>query len=221
MKDPQCAKCKNKPCYEGITDESKLPPYCPIRNHKDLIESVKPKYASEEWNHFFLSAAVIEKEAYNAKAAREENKIIPVRPRVREIAEFAHKIGAKKLGIAFCSGLADEASRAVPILESHDLEICSAVCCCGALDKTALGVPAEEKIRKPEMFEATCNPILQAELLNRARTDFNIIIGLCVGHDMLFTKFSKAPVTTLVVKDRMTGHNPVISLYTRYHRFIV
>jgi len=71
------------------------------------------------------------------------------------------------------------------------------------------------------MFEATCNPILQAELLNRARTDFNIIIGLCVGHDMLFTKFSKAPVATLVVKDRMTGHNPVISLYTRYHRFIV
>ena len=30
---------------------------------------------------------------------------------------------------------------------------------------------------------------------------------------MLFTKYSQAPVTTLVVKDRVTGHNPVSVLY--------
>ena len=54
-----------------------------------------------------------------------------------------------------------------------------------------------------------------------AKTAFNIIIGLCIGHDMLFTKHSRAPVTTLIVKDRFTGHNPVISLYTRYHGDIV
>ena len=53
------------------------------------------------------------------------------------------------------------------------------------------------------------------------KTSFNIIVGLCVGHDMLFTMNSKAPVTTLIVKDRFTGHNPVISLYTKYHRNIV
>jgi uncharacterized metal-binding protein len=41
----------------------------------------------------------------------------------------------------------------------------------------------------------------------------NIIVGLCVGHDMLFTKYSDAPVTTLVTKDRVTGHNPVSVLY--------
>jgi uncharacterized metal-binding protein len=41
----------------------------------------------------------------------------------------------------------------------------------------------------------------------------NIIVGLCVGHDMLFSKHSSAPVTTLVVKDRVTGHNPVSVLY--------
>ncbi len=41
----------------------------------------------------------------------------------------------------------------------------------------------------------------------------NIIMGLCVGHDMLFNKYSEAPVTTLVVKDRVTGHNPTAVLY--------
>ena len=31
--------------------------------------------------------------------------------------------------------------------------------------------------------------------------------------DILFTKYSEAPVTTLVVKDRVAGHNPVSVLY--------
>jgi uncharacterized metal-binding protein len=55
--------------------------------------------------------------------------------------------------------------------------------------------------------------VAQAKLLNRAGTDMNCIVGLCVGHDMLFTKYSDAPVTTIVVKDRVTGHNPVSVLY--------
>ncbi|MGC8998735.1 MAG: DUF1847 domain-containing protein [Candidatus Bathyarchaeia archaeon] len=29
------------------------------------------------------------------------------------------------------------------------------------------------------------------------------MVSLCVGHDMLFTKFSKAPVTTLIVRAPM------------------
>jgi uncharacterized metal-binding protein len=52
-------------------------------------------------------------------------------------------------------------------------------------------------------------------LCNRAETGVNVIVGLCLGHDMLFTKHSKAPVTTLVCKDRVTGHNPVAVLYGR------
>jgi uncharacterized metal-binding protein len=37
---------------------------------------------------------------------------------------------------------------------------------------------------------------------------------------MLFTMTSKAPVTTLIVKDRLLGHNPVIALYSNYHKQI-
>jgi uncharacterized metal-binding protein len=144
-----------------------------------------------------------------------------VRPRIREISEFAKKIGAKKIGMAFCSGLDDEASRIHAILEGHELEVISVICSCGGIDKEEVGIPSEYKIRSPEKFESTCNPILQAELLNLAGTAFNILVGLCVGHDMLFTQHSDSPVTTLIVKDRFTGHNPIISLYTRYHKNIV
>jgi uncharacterized metal-binding protein len=51
-------------------------------------------------------------------------------------------------------------------------------------------------------------------VLNEANTDLNIAIGLCVGHDSLFYKYSDALVTTLVAKDRVTGHNPCAPLYT-------
>lgn len=221
MDEPKCAECPSRPCSQGVTDESKLPGFCPIKNFKDLIKEVKSRYKSQDIQNFYFQSALIEKEAYDEKAAREEGRTVPVRPRIREIAEFAKKIGTKKVGLAFCSGLADEAARASSLLKKHGLEVCSVICSCGAVDKTELDIPPENKIRDPEKFEAACNPILQAELLNRAETSFNIIVGLCVGHDMLFTKNSQAPVTTLIVKDRFTGHNPLISLYTRYHRDIV
>jgi len=82
-----------------------------------------------------------------------------------------------------------------------------------------LGLAESNKVR-PDTFEPACNPVAQAKLLNRAQTEMNIIVGLCVGHDMLFSKYSEAPVTTLVVKDRVTGHNPVSVLYGQnfYHK---
>lgn len=221
MIDPKCAQCKAIYCHGGITDEEKLPSFCPMKNFKSLIQETNQKYRETDIKGFFQNSALVEKEAYEEKAARELGKIIPVRPRIKEIVVFAKKIEANKLGMAFCSGLSDEASRAQKILETHNLEIASVICSCGAVDKEELGIPAEYKIRDPKKFEAACNPLLQAALLNKAGTSFNILIGLCVGHDMLFTKHSHAPVTTLIVKDRFTGHNPLISLYTRYHRNIV
>jgi uncharacterized metal-binding protein len=98
------------------------------------------------------------------------------------------------------------------ILEAQGFEVVSVCCKAGGVDKMGLGIDEQDKVR-PGHFEAACNPIAQAEFLNRSQTDMNIIVGLCVGHDMLFNKHSAAPVTTLVVKDRVTGHNPVSVLY--------
>jgi uncharacterized metal-binding protein len=221
MNDPKCAECKPRYCNSGIRDPEKLPDFCPMLNFKETIEEALQTYRKEAVSHVFLQAAITEKECYDEKKIREEGKIVPLRPRIREISAFAEKIGASKIGLAFCGGLADEGARAAAILKSHGLNVASVVCSCGAIDKTDLGIPEQQKIRSPENFEASCNPISQAAILNAAETDFNVIVGLCVGHDMLFTQHSQAPVTTLIVKDRFTGHNPVITLYSRYHRDLV
>jgi uncharacterized metal-binding protein len=219
--EPKCARCPTRPCSQGLPKDIPLPSDCPIRHHARLIKQILPRYRRIDVKDFYLGAALTEKESYDPKAAREDGRTIPLRPRIREIAEFARTIGARKLGMAFCSGLHDEAGRAAAILEKHGLEVVSVICSCGAVDKTKTGIPPDYKIRRPSEFEAACNPLTQAEILNRSETAFNVLVGLCVGHDMLFTNHSKAPVTTLIVKDRLTGHNPLVSLYTRYHRDIV
>ena len=58
-----------------------------------------------------------------------------------------------------------------------------------------------------------CNPIGQARLLNEQNTEFNIALGLCVGHDSLFYRESQGLVTTLVAKDRVLAHNPCGAIY--------
>ena len=114
----------------------------------------------------------------------------------------------------------DEALRLTSFLEEQQFEVASVQCKCGGVDKTMFGVSEEYKIR-PSEFAAACNPLLQAELLSKAGTEINVIIGLCIGIDMIFTRASKAPVTTLIVKDRLLGHNPLIGLYSRYHRDVI
>ena len=53
----------------------------------------------------------------------------------------------------------------------------------------------------------------QKELLNEQKTQFNLALGLCVGHDSMFYKYSDALMTTLVAKDVVTGHNPAAAIY--------
>ena len=75
-----------------------------------------------------------------------------------------------------------------------------------------------ERIRPENVTEVMCNPAGQAELLNEAETDLNILCGLCVGHDAIFSMISTAPVTTLVAKDRLLAHNPLGAVYNLYTR---
>jgi uncharacterized metal-binding protein len=132
--------------------------------------------------------------------------------RVEDTIAFAKLMGYKKVGIATCIGLLEETERLSRILAAQGFTPLSVCCKSGSIDKLRLDVTEEDKVR-PHTFEPACNPIAQARLLNGAGTDMNIIVGLCVGHDMLFAKHSDAPVTTLVTKDRVTGHNPVSVLY--------
>ncbi|TCL38660.1 putative metal-binding protein [Anaerospora hongkongensis] len=135
--------------------------------------------------------------------------------RVEEIIEFANRIGAKKIGIATCAGLIEEAKIFADILTAKGFDYYSVICKVGSVDKAEIGILEEHKI-KPGSHEAMCNPILQARILNYHKTDLNVVVGLCVGHDSLFIKYSDALVTTLITKDRLTGHNPAAALYTAH-----
>ncbi len=140
-------------------------------------------------------------------------------PRLKDTIEFAKLMNYKKLGIAFCVGLRKEANVLSKILEKYRFEVFSVMCKTGSIPKSEVGVPEQYQWTSKTGYAigyVTCNPIGQAMLLNKAETDMNIIVGLCVGHDILFTKHSKAPVTTLVAKDRVTGHHPAAVLYTYY-----
>jgi len=110
--------------------------------------------------------------------------------RLEELILYAKDMEYKKVGIAFCIGLESEAEQIHKILSKH-FDVHS-VCCkvCG-IDKSDFDLE-----RTDEKDDIACNPIGQAMILNEAKTDMNIILGLCMGHDILFTKYSKAPVTT-------------------------
>ena len=83
----------------------------------------------------------------------------------------------------------------------------------GAIPKERIGIKPEEKIAGPGEWESMCNPIAQAELLNAAKVDMAVMLGLCIGHDTLFIKYCRVPVTVIAVKDRVTGHSPLAPLY--------
>jgi uncharacterized metal-binding protein len=149
-------------------------------------------------------------------SARVEAAGYGVWPRVREIMEFSRLAGFNKLGLAFCVGLRREALEVCKIFESNGFAVASVMCKTGARPKEELGLREEEKVR-PGRFETMCNPVAQAMLLNKEQPDLNVLLGLCVGHDSLFIKYSNAPITVLAVKDRATGHNPLAAVYATHY----
>ena len=134
-------------------------------------------------------------------------------PRIEELIQFAHKCNYKKLGIAFCAGLANEARILTDVLEKKGFEVASVRCKVGATPKERIGIKEEEKIRGPGWLETMCSPIVQAEVLNEAKVDLAIMLGLCIGHDTLFIRYCRVPMTVIAVKDRVFGHNPLAGLY--------
>lgn len=198
-------------CWSDPAATMKAPVFCPGGTASGIIEESFNQYlGSDDDARLARVAAQVEglcyqpipgSDAVNARWTRVEDTIA-----------LALMMDYRKVGIATCIGLLEETNRLCEILTAQGLEPLSVCCKAGGIDKLKLGLREEEKVR-PNTFESACNPIAQAELLNRAGTDFNLIVGLCVGHDMLFAKYSQAPVSTLVVKDRVTGHNPVAVLY--------
>jgi uncharacterized metal-binding protein len=188
MKTADCGRCEDKKCYQG-------------KDCFGLRQEVLKEYEDPEVLKMTRVATALEGNHYMELT------------RVQELIRFAQEMEYRHLGVAFCVGFAEEARMLCDLL-GRKFQV-SSICCkaCG-IEKEKLGL---DKIRQ-ERVEAMCNPVAQAMVLNRAQTRLNIILGLCIGHDIIFTQHSKAPVTTLVVKDRVLAHNPVGALYSGYWR---
>ena len=191
-----CVDCGILSCQ---TRDKEYPEFCLTTElTQETIGKVRALYEEEENNKVSVISAQIENEFYLRYT------------RVEEVIEFACRMGYKKIGIATCVGLIEESRILARILRKNGFEVYGAVCKIGSFLKTEVGVPEEDITRTGAVM---CNPIMQAEVLNQAGTDFNVVMGLCVGHDSLFYKYSEALVTTLVAKDRVLAHNPAGALY--------
>ena len=202
VENSECKKVLHSCVDCGVTNCNKMDKYYPdfcltTAMDETLLGEVIRLYDDEENKKVTLAAAGVESDYYCQMC------------RVEETIEFAKRIGAKKIGIATCVGLIRETRTLTNILRSHGFEVYGVACKSGTVRKTEVGIPKTCENTGVNM----CNPILQAKMLNAEHTDLNIVMGLCVGHDSMFYKYAEGLTTTLVVKDRVLGHNPVAALY--------
>lgn len=211
----QCAKCAGRICYPfaGVDDElpsiDEAPEFCPMRRMPDIIDSANHRYEKANIHEFARLASIQEAQCYELTDEGIKTRI----PRIEETIQFARKCHFKRLGVAFCIGLREEARQLVSIFENKGFEVVSVNCKVGRTPKESIGLKGEEKIGGPGLMEPMCNPIVQAAIMNAEDVDLAVMLGLCVGHDTLFMKYCNVPATVLAVKDRVTGHNPLAALY--------
>ncbi|MDF7799481.1 DUF1847 domain-containing protein [Pontiellaceae bacterium B1224] len=128
--------------------------------------------------------------------------------RIQSIRNFALSAKYQRIGIAHCIMFSTETEIIREYL-SRDFEVFTVDCKYG-------------RLLKQELFGGTsravlCNPAGQAQYLNENSTDLNISVGLCIGHDMIFSEKSAAPVTSLFTKD-FTNNNNVAQAVTEISR---
>lgn len=204
-----CVDCATNGC---AVNDGNYPEFCPTLSlSAEEIDACVREYREDE----FALRVMQEASATSGRAFCERLC------RAEETMDFARRMGYTKIGIAACSGLAAEARMYAKILRVHGFEVYGIACKVGAVAKSRF-----EAVESCCEFGAiSCNPIMQAKKLNEAGTDFNVVIGLCVGHDTLFYRHSEAPCTTLVVKDRALANNPaavfqVVKSASPYNRLL-
>ncbi len=133
-----------------------------------------------------------------------EAAMIPRGEKIDEIKEYARQMGYRKIGIANCACVAREAEIVAERFRP-EFEVKVVGCKVG-------------KILKSDMFGEdakgmACNPMDQARELGEWGSELNLVMALCIGHDIVFQEHSTAPTSTLLVKDRAHKHNPMAGFH--------
>jgi len=184
-----CAECPSHACYAKGAN-------CTGADR----EAIKALYTPEE-RKIMEAAAYVEGTFYSNIT------------RLEETAEFARYMKYKKLGMAFCIGLSKEARDIASYYRNEGFTFFSVCCKNCSIPKKDFGL---KQIQPERPHEAMCNPKAQARFLAEKGVELFISCGLCVGHDTIFNASCVGPVTPLVVKDRLLGHNPLAAIYSSY-----
>jgi uncharacterized metal-binding protein len=195
---PDCALCGHEAMKKICMDDDGLSSKgCPTLAYENVFAEADKEYDRLEVREFARQASRQEAACY---ANRHQRPYVmqPTKTRIVEIYEFAEKMKYQRLGLAFCVGLSKEAGIVEEILKERGFEVASVLCKAGRTSKDRIGIEDEDRIHQGT-DESMCNPIYQAKLLNHEKTELNILLGLCVGHDSIFFKYAEAPTTVLAV----------------------
>ncbi|MGF7138899.1 DUF1847 domain-containing protein [Roseimarinus sediminis] len=177
-----CTLCKNRICREGEK--------CAIVSFDN--DEVLARYQQEQ-------------PIVQAAARLVDNGRAGTLPRLMEIVELAHLLKMQKLALAYCYGMENDARSVAQYLRKEGFTVEAASCTVGGLAQNQINTESNN-------CKVACNPIGQALQLNQRQPDLVITMGLCLGHDLLFQRNIKTDTTTLLVKDRVHQHQPLLAL---------
>jgi len=203
-----CAACGVQKCVFPGRKEPR-PKFCPI-----VINEEEAQKAMD----ILFSEKAVGTEDYKINMAAEfvihqafDDDYGPTLSYFEEVMEFARFMKWKKIGIACCIALVEESREIDRIMKANGFETVSVMCMAAGGTRHSQGLGWQVKFVQGLPL---CNPVMQAFVLNKEETEFNLQVGLCVGHDILFRKYSKAPVTVIAIKDRVLANNPMGAIYT-------
>jgi len=136
--------------------------------------------------------------------------------RVAELVYFCLGMKYDRIGIAYCIDLMEPAGVLAGLLRRF-FDVFPVCCKVGGIRVADPLAGEDEHGSGASGSCVACNPKGQAEILNSLNTDINIIVGLCMGIDCLFAQASRAPVSTLFVKDKSLVNNPIGAIYSDYY----
>jgi uncharacterized metal-binding protein len=185
-----CLECTNRVCLQGES--------CPFL---DLPDSLAPDLETQR---------ILES---TWDVALEEERTLC---RLAELVYFGLEMGYQRLGVGFCEDLREPATILTRVLRRF-FEVIPVGC--KAHGEFSKGIPEAEGTGSRQLpgSGVPCDPQAVAEILNSRNTDLNVLVGFCTGADCIFNKSSRAPVTTIFVKDKSLANNPIGAVYSHYY----
>lgn len=176
-----CLSCRAKSCRTNAS--------CGIESFDP--EQTRASYHESEHQHIVQQAAQLVDGGRAGTLSR-----------IEELIEFSKSMGYRKVGLAYCYGMEALAEDVRSLFRGAGVNAIGISCTVGAFSQ-------QEVNEKSNLPGVSCNPINQAAQMNAQKVDLAVVIGLCLGHDILFNRHIDADVTTLIVKDRVHNHYPL------------